>query len=100
MDGEIRHIEEPEEIRWAGDRSLLLTLRLALRVLRTDPDLAENLLALAHDDAHDRGGVGALVVAGFLVGTWRGCFSALTACHLLRALRTSLYRRRPAARTS
>src|SRR5215213_7248432 len=51
MDGEIRHIEEPEEIRWAGDRSLLLTLRRAHQVLWTNSELAEDLLALAHADA-------------------------------------------------
>ncbi len=51
MADEIRRIEEPEQIRWAGDRSLLLPLRLALQKLRTDPDLAEDLLALAHSDA-------------------------------------------------
>ena len=41
----------PDEIRWAGDRSLLLTLRRAMQVLRTDRDLATNLLALAQSDA-------------------------------------------------
>jgi hypothetical protein len=48
---EIRRIEEPEEVRWAGNRSLLLTLRLAIQVLRSEPELAEDLLALAHSDA-------------------------------------------------
>jgi hypothetical protein len=51
MADEIRRIEEPEEIRWAGDRSLLLTLRLTMEVLRTNPDQAMDLLALAYGDA-------------------------------------------------
>ena len=51
MSDEIRHIENPPEIMWADNRSLLLTLRHAHRVLRTDPNLAEVLLALAHADA-------------------------------------------------
>ena len=51
MPDEIRHIENPPEIMWADNRSLLLTLRHAQRVLRTTPDLAEDLLTLAHADA-------------------------------------------------
>jgi hypothetical protein len=51
MADEIRRIEEPEEIRWAGDRSLLLTLWLTMEVLRTNPDQAIDLLALAYGDA-------------------------------------------------
>ena len=51
MSDEIRRIEEPEGIRWRGNRSLLLTLRMALRILRDDPDRAEDLIALAHGDA-------------------------------------------------
>jgi hypothetical protein len=51
MSEEIRRSEDPPQIRWAGNRSLLLTIRHALRVVRTDPDLAEDLLTLAHADA-------------------------------------------------
>ncbi len=51
MSDEIRHIENPPEIMWADHGSLLLTLRHAQRVLRTAPDLAEDLLTLAHADA-------------------------------------------------
>jgi hypothetical protein len=51
MTDEIRRIDNPPEIMWAGNRSLLLTLRHARRVLRTDPDLAADLLTLAHADA-------------------------------------------------
>ena len=51
MPDEIRHIENRPEIMWAESRSLLLTLRHAQRMLRTDPDLAHDLLTLAHADA-------------------------------------------------
>ena len=51
MPDEIRQIENPPEIVWGDNRSLLLTLRHAQRVLRTAPDLAEDLLTLAHADA-------------------------------------------------
>ena len=51
MPEEIRHMANPPEIMWADNRSLLLTLRHVHRVLRTDPDLAEDLLTLAHADA-------------------------------------------------
>ena len=51
MPDEIRHIENRPEIMWAESRSLLLTLRHAQRMLRTDPDLANDLLTLAHADA-------------------------------------------------
>jgi hypothetical protein len=51
MSEEIRPIENPPEIIWGENRSLLLTLRHAQRVLRTDPDLAEDLLSLAYLDA-------------------------------------------------
>ena len=51
MPDEIRHIENQPEIMWAESRSLLLTLRHAQRMLRTDPDLANDLLTLAHADA-------------------------------------------------
>ena len=48
---EIRQIENPPEIMWADNRSLLLTLRHVQRVLRADPNLAEDLLTLAYADA-------------------------------------------------
>ncbi len=51
MSDEIRPIQNPPEIMWAGNRSLLLTLRHVQRVFRTEPDLAADLLALAHADA-------------------------------------------------
>ena len=51
MSDEIRHIENRPEIMWAESRSLLLTLRHAQRVLRTDLELANDLLTLAHADA-------------------------------------------------
>ena len=51
MPEEIHRIEDPPEIRWGANRSLLLTLRWALRVLRTNPEVAEDLLVLAHADA-------------------------------------------------
>ena len=51
MPDEIRQIENPSEIMWADNRSLLLTLRHVQRVLRTDPELAQDLLTLAHADA-------------------------------------------------
>jgi hypothetical protein len=53
MSNEIRRIEEPPEVRWAANRSLLLTLRLALDRIRTDPDQAYDLLVLAYGDARD-----------------------------------------------
>ncbi len=51
MTDEIRQIDNPPEIMWGDNRSLVLTLRHAQRVLRTDPDLAADLLTLAHADA-------------------------------------------------
>jgi hypothetical protein len=51
MPDDVRPIENPPEIMWGDSRSLLLTLRHAQRVLRTDPDLAEDLLSLAYLDA-------------------------------------------------
>ena len=51
MSDEIRRIENSPDIMWAGNRSLLLTLRHVQRVFRTEPDLATDLLALAHADA-------------------------------------------------
>ena len=51
MPNQIRQINEPPEIRWAGDRSLLLIIRMPMQVLRTDPNIAEDLLALTHADA-------------------------------------------------
>ena len=51
MSDEIRRIENSPDIMWAGNRSLLLTLRHVQRVFRTEPVLANDLLALAHADA-------------------------------------------------
>ena len=51
MSDEIRHIANRPQIMLAEGRSLLLTLRHAQRMLRTDPDLANDLLTLAHADA-------------------------------------------------
>ena len=48
---EPRPIENPPEILWGDSRSLLLTLRHIQRVLRTDPDLADDLLSVAYLDA-------------------------------------------------
>jgi hypothetical protein len=48
---EPRPIENPPEILWGENRSLLLTLRHVQRVLRTDPDLADDLLSVAYLDA-------------------------------------------------
>ena len=48
---EPRPIENPPEIMWGDSRSLLLTLRHVQRVLRADPDLAEDLLSVAYLDA-------------------------------------------------
>jgi hypothetical protein len=48
---EARPIENPPEIMWGDSRSLLLTLRHIQRVLRSDPDLADDLLSLAYLDA-------------------------------------------------
>ncbi len=48
---DVRPIENPPEIMWGDSRSLLLTLRYAHHVLRTDPDLADDLLSLAYMDA-------------------------------------------------
>lgn len=48
---EPRHIENPPEIMWGDSRSLLLTLRYVQRVLRSNPDLAEDLLSVAYLDA-------------------------------------------------
>ena len=51
MSDEIRRIENSPDIMWAGNRSLLLTLRHVQRVFRTEPVLANDPLALAHADA-------------------------------------------------
>ena len=51
MPDEIRHIVNRPEITWAESRSLLLSLRHTQRMLRTDPDLAHDLLTLALADA-------------------------------------------------
>jgi hypothetical protein len=51
MSEEIQPIENPPEIIWGENRSLLLTLRHAQKMLRIDPDLAEDLLSLAYLDA-------------------------------------------------
>ena len=48
---EPRPIENPPEIMWGDSRSLLLTLRHIQRVLRADPDLADDLLSVAYLDA-------------------------------------------------
>jgi hypothetical protein len=50
-DDEPRPIENPPEILWGENRSLLLTLRHVQRMLRTDPELAEDLLSVAYLDA-------------------------------------------------
>ena len=50
-DDDVRAIENPPEIIWGDSRSLLLTLRHAHRMLRTDPDLVDDLLSLAYMDA-------------------------------------------------
>ncbi len=51
MSEEIQPIENPPEIIWGENRSLLLTLRYAQKMLRTDPDLAEDMLSVAYLDA-------------------------------------------------
>lgn len=51
LSDEPRPIENPPEIMWGDSRSLLLTLRYAQRVLRSDPDLAEDMLSVAYLDA-------------------------------------------------
>ena len=51
MPDDVRPIENPPEIMWGDSRSLLLTLRYAHRMLRTDPDLVDDLLSLAYVDA-------------------------------------------------
>ena len=48
---DVRHIENPPEIVWGDSRSLLLTIRYIQRVLRSDPELAEDLLGVAYMDA-------------------------------------------------
>jgi hypothetical protein len=48
---DVRPIENPPEIMWGDSRSLLLTLRYAHQLLRSDPDLADDLLSLAYMDA-------------------------------------------------
>src|SRR3954454_17567965 len=48
---EILPIENPPEIMWGENRSLLLTLRHIQRILRTDPDTAFDLLSVAYLDA-------------------------------------------------
>jgi hypothetical protein len=48
---EILPIENPPEIMWGENRSLLLTLRHIQRILRSDPDTAFDLLSVAYLDA-------------------------------------------------
>jgi len=48
---EILPIENPPEIMWGENRSLLLTLRHIQRILRDDPDTASDLLSVAYLDA-------------------------------------------------
>lgn len=48
---EILPIENPPEIVWGENRSLLLTLRHIQRILRSDPDTASDLLSVAYLDA-------------------------------------------------
>ena len=48
---EILPIENPPEIMWGDNRSLLLTLRHIQRILRSDPDTASDLLSVAYLDA-------------------------------------------------
>jgi hypothetical protein len=48
---EILPIENPPEIMWGDNRSLLLTLRHIQRILRSDPDTAFDLLSVAYLDA-------------------------------------------------
>src|SRR3954471_3111489 len=48
---EILPIENPPEIMWGENRSLLLTLRHIQRILRDDPDTAFDLLSVAYLDA-------------------------------------------------
>src|SRR5689334_8466879 len=50
-DDEIQPIENPPEIMWGENRSLLLTLRHIQRILRSDPDTAIDLLSVAYLDA-------------------------------------------------
>ena len=47
MTDEIRRIDNPPEIMWAGNRSLLLTLRHARRVLRVNPEPAADVVVKA-----------------------------------------------------
>src|SRR3954464_3540769 len=44
-------IENPPEILWGENRSLLLTLRHIQRILRDDPETASDLLSIAYLDA-------------------------------------------------
>ena len=48
---DILPIENPPEIMWGENRSLLLTLRHIQRILRSDPDTAIDLLSVAYLDA-------------------------------------------------
>jgi hypothetical protein len=48
---EVIPIENPPEILWGENRSLLLTLRHAQRILRDDPETASDLLSVAYLDA-------------------------------------------------
>src|SRR3954464_797343 len=50
-DDDILPIENPPEILWGENRSLLLTLRHIQRILRDDPDTASDLLSIAYLDA-------------------------------------------------
>jgi hypothetical protein len=68
-------LPEPPEIHWADNGSLLLTLRHAMKVVRTDPDLAECLIALAHSDAHQ-----SIEDADLLITAVRGDLPSLWRC--------------------
>ena len=48
---EILPIENPPEIVWGENRSLLLTLRYIQQILRSDPETASDLLSVAYLDA-------------------------------------------------
>src|ERR1043165_5211694 len=48
---EIEPIENPPEILWGENRSLLLTLRYVQRILKAEPDRAIDLLSVAYLDA-------------------------------------------------
>jgi hypothetical protein len=46
MPEEVPRFRDLPEIRWAGNRSVLLPMHYARQVLRTDPDRAEDLPGL------------------------------------------------------